>query len=52
MNLGKLSLDAAVLTETFLNIVNELTVFDSMLKPIVVDTIKNNELCTKFSDRV
>ena len=34
-----------------LNIINELPVFDSKLQSIVVDTIKNNELCTKFSDR-
>ena len=44
MNLAELSLGASVPTETFLNIINELAVFDSIHESFVDDTIQKNEL--------
>ena len=48
MNLAKLSLGTSVPTETFLNIINELAVFDSIHEPFVGDTIQKNELAAEI----
>jgi heme oxygenase len=51
MYLGELPFGATVSTEAFLDIINQLPLFDNLLEPIITDKVLNNEFHAEHSNR-